>query len=143
VLAAVGPPRVLQVGRVFVAARAHRHQDAAFADALVVLLDALFRYAPADQRADDAAGGRAGTRAGDRRRERTGDDQAETRQGDRRADRGDRRGDGAEAAADRAADAGALGCLGAELGLPAVGGGTGEVALACSSDMTRLTSSRP
>ena len=120
--------RNLEVGRVLVAARTHRHQDAALADAVVVLLDALFRDAPADQRADDAAGRRTGTGAGDRRGERAGDDEAETRQRDRRADRGDRRGDRAQAAADRAANAGAFGRLRAELGLAAVGGA--EVALA-------------
>jgi hypothetical protein len=77
VLAAVGLPRALEVARVFLAARPDGHQDAAFADALVVLLDALLGDSPADQRADDAAGRRAGARAGDRRRQRAGDDEPE------------------------------------------------------------------
>ena len=128
VLAFVVAKPSLEVVRVLVRARRHAHQDAAVLDAFLVVLDALFRDAPADQRADDAAGRRTGAGAGDRGGKRAGDDEAEARQRDGRADGGDRRGDRAEAAADRAADAGAFGRLRAELGLAAVGGR--EVALA-------------
>ena len=115
----MAPPLALEVARILVGSRRHAHQDAAVLDAFLVVLDALLRNAPADQRADDAAGRRAGAGTGNGGGQRAGDDEAEPRQRDGRADRGDRRGDRADAAADRAADAGAFGRLGAELGLGA------------------------
>jgi len=127
VLARVFLEARLEVARIVVRSRRHAHQDAAALDSFLVVLHALFRDAPADQRADDAAGRRAGARARDRSGERAGDDQAEAGQRNRRAHCGDRRGDRTQAAADGAADARAFGRLRAELGLRRV---AAEVALA-------------
>ena len=144
VLAAVGLPRVLEVARVLVVARPHGHQDAAFADALVVLLDALFRDAPADQRADDAAGRRTGAGAGDRRGQRAGDDQAEARAGrwscrPRRSPRRWRR--GCRRSRRRCRRLRPPWCRARSARPSAVV--PAKWRLRVSSDMTRLTSSRP
>src|ERR1700712_4458428 len=77
VLGPIGGPVLLQVFSVLVISGAHAHQDAAFLDAFLGLLAALFGDAPADQGAYDAAGSSTSSGASDGGRERTGHDQSE------------------------------------------------------------------
>ena len=64
VLRAVRLPGGAEVIRIFVIAGSNTHQNAAIANAFVVLFHALFRYVPADQRADNTARGGTGTGTG-------------------------------------------------------------------------------
>jgi hypothetical protein len=56
----------------------HTHQNAAVLDAFLVLFDAFFWNAPANERAYDAAGCRSGSRSGDCCGERAGDHEAKS-----------------------------------------------------------------
>ena len=97
----------------------HADQDAAIANALVVVLDALLGHVPADQRADDAARGCACTGASDCRGQRPGDDKTEARYCQRGSNRNECRSNGANGAADCAANASAFRSLVAKLGFSA------------------------
>ena len=66
-------PFIFQVGRIFFVLGAHAHQNAAVLDALLVVLDTLFRNVPADQRANHAATGSASAGTGNGCGQRAGD----------------------------------------------------------------------
>ena len=114
--------------RIFFGTRLHGHQDAAFLDALLVVLDSFLRDAPADQHAQQAAGRAASAGADQRGRQRSRDHHADARQHYRGTDRRHCRGDGAQRAANAGADAGAFSRFRSEFGLYAVA--AGKVALA-------------
>ena len=79
-LAIVRAPIAFEVIGVISVLRTHTHQDAAFLDTFLIVLNSLFRHTPADQSADDAAAKRACTGTGDAGSQRSGNYQSQTGQ---------------------------------------------------------------